>query len=337
MYSLRRRSAAIAAATVTAALACGTLLAPAVANAATPAPSTAPATPLSIFASIPAHASAPLVHGLGSDTVTFTVRNNTARAVAFSPLVLGDSHGVIPVDPSEVGLTVQAAHAPATRLVATGRDAEIADSLVPAGKPAGTAFSVPAKGSFTWKLSYGVRSAFPANDPDLNLDFRALGGPLNASLAGAGTYVDLGIAPGQSHPFAEFFTGGTSVAPGRPVYVDLNMSNYTGAAVHGTFGTQFSTAELLGGKRVPLALDVWENGRWTTLKNLSDADNWVLPAFTGSIAEGADHKVALRLRMLDRTGVSGTVELSAVTSLSQGKRGYLLSGYQFRPLADRTQ
>jgi hypothetical protein len=335
MFTLHRRFAAVATATVTAALACGSLLGPAVANAATPAAVKAPATPLSIVASVPGTATAPLVHGLGTETVTLTVSNNTGRAVAFHPLVEGYSHGVIAITPSQVSLSVQNSHAPATSVVRTGHDDETFDSLVPAGKPSGTVFSIPAKGSFTWKLSYGIKDSFPANDPDLALNFRALaGGPLDGSLAGAGASVDLGIAPGHSHPFSEFLTGGSTVAPGKPLYLDLNMSNYTGAAVRGTFGTQFSADGLPSDSKRLLNLEVLEGGHWMTLKNLYNEDSWVLPSFTGSIANGANHEVALRLQVADNSinSATGTVDLSGMTSLSQGQKGYLLSGFQFRPV-----
>jgi hypothetical protein len=332
MFSLRRRSAVVA--TATAALACGGLAVPAVANTTTPATAEAPATPLSVTASVAAYATAPLVHGLGSETVTFTVRNTTGHAVAFHPLVEGYSHGVIPITPSQISLTVRASQAPATGLVRTGHDNQTFDSLVPAGGPAGAAFSVPAKDSFTWKLSYGVRDSYPANNPDLVLDFGAMAAPLNTSLAGSGASVVLGIAPGNSHPFAEYLTGDGTVSPGKPLDLDLTMSNYTGAAVQGTFGTQFGADGPVGtGKRL-LSLDAWEGGRWVTLKNLSNENSWVLPSFTGSIANGASQVVALRLQVADGpdAAATGTVNLSALTSLSQGGPGHLLSGFQLHPV-----
>jgi hypothetical protein len=336
MFSLRRRSAAVAAATVTTALACGGLAALTVANASTPATAQAPATPLSVFASVPAYATAPLVHGLGTETVTFTVRNNTGHAVAFHPLVEGWSHGVFPVTPSEVSLGVDAVQAPATGVVRTGHDNATFDRLVPAGKPSGSAFTVPAKGSLTWKLDYGVLSSFPANNPDLVLDFQALAAPLSTSLAGPGASVGLGIAPGQSRPFAEYLTGGTTVAPGKPLNLDLTMANYTGAAVRGTFSTRFSADGPASAGKALLALDAWENGRWVTLTNLDNGNDWVLPPFSGTIANGSDHTAVLRLRVADGTdtaAATGTVDLSALTSLAQGGSGNLLSGFQLHPVA----
>ncbi len=333
MSMFRRRAAAVTA-IATAALACGSLLLPAVANAAT-APAQAPVTPLSITTSTTQYAAPSLLRGAGTATVTLTVHNNTGRAVSFKPMVLGGSNGVIPITSSEVGRTVQAVQAPATRLVEAGYDGLIADTLAPAGKPAGTEFSLPARASYTWKLDYSVTSSFPANDPDLSLGFRALGGPLNASLAGSGSSVDLGIAVGHSRPFAEFLTGGGTVAPGKPLLLDLNMANYTGAAVHGTFATQFSSAVAGYGngavKRPLLALDAWENGHWVTLQNEYNENAWMLPSFTGSIANGADHQVALRLRVVDGNGAASTpVSLTGTTSLGNGKSAELLSGFQFR-------
>lgn len=333
MSVFRRRAAAVTA-IATAALACGSLLLPAVANAAA-APAKAPATPLSITTSTAQYAAPSLLRGAGTATVTFTVHNNTGRAVSFKPMVLGGSDGVIPISSSEVGRTVQTVHAPATRLVEAGYDGLIADTLTPAGKPAGTEFSLPARASYTWKLNYSVKSSFPANDPDLSLDFRALSAPLNASLAGTGSYVDLGIAVGHSRPFAEFLTGGSTVAPGKPLLLDLNMANYTGKAVRGTFATQFSTESSAYGngaaKRPLLALDAWENGHWVTLRNEFNENTWELPSFTGSIANGADHQVALRLRVLNGDGAATTpVLLTGTTSFGSGKSAELLSGFQSR-------
>ena len=333
MSVFRRRAAAVTA-IATAALAGGSLLLPAVANAA-PASAQAATTPLSIVTSVPQAAAPLLLRGAGTATVTFTVHNNTGRAVSFKPMVLGDSHGVIPINSNEVVRTVQTVHAPATRLVEAGYDGMIADTLAPAGKPAGTEFSIPARASYSWKLNYSVKTSFPANDPDLDLGFRALGGPLNASLAGSGSSVDLGIAVGHSRPFAEFLSGGDTVAPGKPLLFDLNMSNYTGAAVHGTFTTQFSSAVAGYGtgavERPLLALDAWENGHWVTLQNEHNEDAWKLPSFTGSIANGADRLVPLRLRVLNDSDAAATtqVSLTGMTSLGNGNSAELLSGFQF--------
>jgi hypothetical protein len=304
----------------------------AAANAAT-----RPSAPLSITATTPAYAGPSLLRGTGTATVTVTVRNTTGHAVAFSPVVLGSSHGVIPVASSEVSRTVQAVHAPKTRLVTAGHDGGTADRLVPAGGGDNALFSIPARGSYTWKLDYGVRTSFPANDPDLRLTFRAIGAPLDNSLAGNGATLDLGVAVGASRPFAEFLTGGTTVAPGRPLTLDLNMANYTGAAVRGRFSTQVSAMPVVSSKpakstaRPVLALDAWVGGRWVTLTNLSDENTWTLPTFTGSIAGGADHKVVLRLRVIRSNGTAA-VDLSALTNLAHGTTDHLLSGLQLRPV-----
>jgi hypothetical protein len=307
----------------------------AVANAAT-TPARTPSTPLSIVATSPTNAVPSLLRGAGTATVTFTVRNNTRHAVAFSPVILGLPHGVIPIATTQVSRTVQSVHAPKTRLITGGHDGATADRLVPASGKANAEFSIPAKGSYTWKLGYRVDKSFPANDPDLYLDFRALSAPLNTSLAGNGTFVDLGVAVGTSRPFAEFLTGGTTVAPGKPLALDLNMVNYTGAAIRGGFGTQVSAAPIFSGKppaKQPLlALDEWIGGRWVTLTNEFNENAWTLPTFTGCIANRADHKVALRLRVLHANGIA-TVDLSALTSLTHGTSARLLSGLQLRPVA----
>lgn len=329
-----RRSAAVTA-IAAAALACGSLPLSTVAHAA---PASAQA-PLSIVTGTTAYAAPSLLRGAGTATVTFTVHNNTSRAVSFEPTVIGNTRGVIPISSNQVSRAVQAVNAPASLLVETGHDGLIADTLAPAGKPAGSEFSLPAGASYTWQLSYSVKDSFPANDPDLSLDFQALGGPLNSSLAGDGSYVDFGIAVGHSHPFAEFLTGGGTVAPGKPLLLDLNMANYTGAAVSGTFATRFASEFVGNGsgsaKRPLLALDAWENGHWVTLTSLFNGNAWNLPPFTGSIANGVNHQVALRLRVLDDNGgaSTGTVALSGLTYLSNGTTGRLLSGFQSSQVA----
>ncbi|MDH6577537.1 hypothetical protein [Kitasatospora sp. MAP5-34] len=315
------RRARLASATIIAALA-GAALLPATANAATPgqAATATPAKPLTITLGTPSHSDRPLVRGGATETFTVTVSNSAKHAVTYVPAVWGSFAGPSPIAASDIKFAVQPIHAPSTGFSAGEQDQGVLASFFPAGGRVGKGFSVPAAGSFSWKVTVGLAKSYPANDATLALGFNSLDNDVS-NFARQVFRTSPTFKSGQfTEKFVSKYTnGGGTVSATKPLDVALTMHNGSGAAFSSGLQTWITIlADSKSGQTQPLAVDVLENGHWVTLK--SQGGQWTLPRIAPGLANGATYTYQLRLRGLKYQGTAKwtNVDLNAQTALTSG-------------------
>ena len=286
------RSRATAAIALTTAALAGTAFLPTAANAATPA-AAKPA--LSTSVSRP---TGTLLPGGRAQSVVYSVTNNTATPQKFTVGAGAMPQGAL--DLVNGGLSLQVTslgRTPATSADFISEAPGYMGAFYPKGTAVGSAFTVPAHANFSWRLSFSATRAWPANDNGFTL------GSLLATEHSTGpseisTFFKVGKAT-TGGPIVESLSGGTVVAPGRPAYETLTVTNRTGAALADAWNDLAyinvpATAKGLDGA---LATDVWvgsaAKGHWQPVQGTS-----LLNAPRG-LAENATATFRLRVRLVD--------------------------------------
>ncbi|MCM2427668.1 hypothetical protein [Streptomyces sp. RKAG337] len=306
--TLSRRPRLAAAVTVAAAV-CGTALMPAAAYADAPA-----AKPLHIAFGTPSPAG-PLARGGATESYTVSATNNNGKAVEFNANVFGVPSGPSPLDGSEVKLAVVPVSAPATDIEVGRQDMAMVVHLHPHGTKSAP-FSIPANTTYTWKITVGLNTNFPANDGNLTLTFDT------------GNYED---NPSHSIPSISFqaspsirigtikdhFGGATKVSAAKPAVFSLDVVNEAGGHFSKPLRTQL-TAFGAGGDPA-LDLFVWLEGRWVEVAAPDHVNTWLLPDIPTGFAEGTYHyKLKFTLPADKAPKAAKVLELNAQTGLSSG-------------------
>ncbi|MBF9067100.1 hypothetical protein [Streptacidiphilus fuscans] len=224
------RSRTLATAATAALLTAGIAVAlPAAANAAAPVGPTLPIA-LTVSADAPGKALQP---GGPTETVTIKAANTTAKAADINLEDVSVWSGPLAPKPGSLSLKVTSEGAtPATGYSLSqgsfgfGLDA----TVFPKGHPDG-AFTIPARTTFEWQVSVGVNKNWPANDGKVNLwvTFEEQG----KTLHGHGNYgTQLSVGQGTTGgPVLLSLSGGTKVAPGRPAWEKVTVTNHSGAKI----------------------------------------------------------------------------------------------------------
>ncbi|MDJ0344965.1 hypothetical protein QMK19_31015 [Streptomyces sp. H10-C2] len=326
---------------------CGSMLVPAAAAYAdAPAPAIKP---LHIEIGAPSP-SGPLTRGGATEAYTVTATNNNDKAVEFNGLVFGIPGGPSAISGSQVNFRIDALSAPPTAFSLGAEGPSMLASFYPQGKKVRT-FSVPARSSFSWKITAGLKSGFPANDTSLTLTFDTgtyendgTGAiPSVTFQAAPGTAPGTGTGPGAPN-VTEKFGPVAKLSPGKPVETWLEIDNESKGAIGAGLDTELSVYPSSASEtRWPVInLEVRENGHWVQVKRRGLRDNeWMLPAITSGIPAGQKHRYELRYSVASANGVTHAQALRqlAVTYVSGGSGRPLLQGegkLSFLPAAPAT-
>ncbi|WEH34940.1 LPXTG cell wall anchor domain-containing protein [Streptomyces sp. AM 4-1-1] len=311
--SIRLRSAATVAAAVI-----GTTLVPLGTAHAAPA---AGEKPLRIELGSPVP-SGPLTRGGATETFTFAVKNSSDKAVEFNPWMTGGSSGPSPITGTQLSVDVQAVNAPATEESLSSQDEAAVVSIYPKAGGKGSAFSVPASGELSWKVTIGLGANYPTNNPDLELMVSDLLG--NAPVERDDTLV-LKAAPAVVAGKLDigFVKGGSPARPGSPLPISVQHT----AKGEGVFDSALATTVRItgpaSGPAPKLAVEIESaKGVWKKLEHVQGTTNtWKLP----NIAKGfggkeRTHTTPLRVVVLDLNGVmkATSLDLAASTALTEG-------------------
>ncbi|MEZ0092676.1 hypothetical protein [Streptacidiphilus sp. EB129] len=299
MSARAARFARTAVVTVVAAVTGAVAFLPGAAQAATA--SSAPASPitLKVGSASPAGAFMP---GGATKTITVTASNTSGKAARFTANLNGMADGALGLTERDYTFKVAPVHAPATSGVLFTQDGELMGSFYPKGGHFGNSFTIPAHTSYTWKLTLGITKNWPANDDALRLTVGANGYQTVKALAFTVGHRRTG------GPVTERFTGGTTIAPGRPAYETLTVTNRTGAALNGPVDFWLDEAPF-GGPAT--AVDVWKGGRWVAVR-----DGGELAVLNHGLANGAHVDYRLRVRETGAVKAGTKVTIEAVAGIA---------------------
>ncbi|MEU3458330.1 LPXTG cell wall anchor domain-containing protein [Streptomyces sp. NPDC006733] len=314
--SRRPRLAAVTSVAVVAAV-CGTALLPAAAYADALA-----AKPLSIAFSAPTPAG-PLVRGGATESYTVSATNGNDTAVEFSANVLGIPVGGSPIDSSQVNVAVVPVTAPATDVAVGSQGPSVVLTLRPHGEKF-SRFSIPAKATYTWKVTVGLAKSFPSNDGNLTLTFDTGGYESNPSHS-------IPAVTFQASPairigtITDRFGGATQVSAAKPAIFSLDVDNQNGG---GHYDKSLRTeVTALGGSAQKLDLFVWISGRWVDVAAPDHVNTWLLPDIPAGLA--GDRTYHYKLKLAVPTGQEPTtakvLNLTAKTALSSGNTSVIAS------------
>ncbi|MDX3094366.1 hypothetical protein PV703_29270 [Streptomyces sp. ME01-24h] len=296
MSSRRVISAATA---VAAAAVAGTLFAPAAAYA-TPTDS-----PLKLALSDISHND--IARGQNVQTLTLTVTNPSDGAQDYTGLVFGIPSGPSPILGSQILFEAAPITAPATDVKVGQEDESAMVGFFPHGGKVSDDFSVPAKASISWKITFGFRQDYPLNDDGITLAFDTGKGSETAHFDVPPQQAD-GEVTGVFGPRA-------TVAPGKPGETWYEVDNNAGGKFDVPLRTLISVADTVPG----LGLDVLSNGHWVHAQNAGDRQ-WTLPEIPKGFAQGQKNRYDLRFTVPSTpgTGKARDVAVQVFTGLSQG-------------------
>ncbi|MCZ4125068.1 LPXTG cell wall anchor domain-containing protein [Streptomyces sp. H39-S7] len=314
--TLSRRPRLVAAVTVAAAV-CGTALLPAAAHADAPADK-----PLGIAFSAPSP-SGPLVRGGATESDTVSATNNNDKALDFSPNILGIPVGGSPLDGSEVKLAVVPVTAPATDVAVGSQGPSVVLTLRPHGEKF-SRFSIPAKATYTWKVTVGLNANFPSNDGNLTLTFdtgsseNSPSHPVPAITFQASPAIRIGT-------ITDRFGGDTQVSAAKPAVFSLDVDNQNGGGHYDKALRTELTA--FGGRRQELNLFVWLSGRWVEVAAPDRVNTWLLPDIPAGFAGDQTYHYKLKFTVPEgKEPTTATVlNLGAKTALSSGNTSIITS------------
>ncbi|ROR43141.1 hypothetical protein [Kitasatospora cineracea] len=283
-----RRSRLLATAVAVAATAAA--LAPTAASAAD-APSGDPAAKPLVATLAQAPDQGPLTRSGDGADLTMTVTNNSDQAQPFHPSVAVTPVGSAPANWQWIDFSATAVSAPDTYGLRTWSGTnEFAGAVLPLNSMASTPFTVPAHTTYSWKVSFKLTAALPADDTAVNV---ALRNDLGDSTVSDPLNLPVTAPTGAFYQTFDGFSG--TVRFQQPMETTLNLLN-NGAStstVHPTLrfgdGTRQSPATL--------ALEVWGDGAWVTVPGTDNT--WRLPPVPGGLASGASHQYRLRLSLVD--------------------------------------
>ncbi|RAG84861.1 hypothetical protein DN069_14755 [Streptacidiphilus pinicola] len=236
--------------------------------------------------------SGPLMPGGRAKVFDFSVTNTSGKAVPFITELGGGAHGALGIDGSDVKLNVTPVHAPATTVEFGGEDGGLLGFLYPKHGQVNGPFTVPAHATYTWKVSLAATKAWPVNDDRLDFGFN-VGTDNSRQWASRELNLKVGTAR-TGGPIVQSLTGGSVVAPGKPLVLRYTLTNRTGAAV--TEKLQPWVMEQLtapGQLDATLAYDLWQNGRWVPV----GTDGAGLPVLPAHWANGATVSYTFRVRV----------------------------------------
>ncbi|MFD9394378.1 hypothetical protein ACFWBB_27690 [Streptomyces sp. NPDC060000] len=121
----------------------------------------------------------PLKRGGATESMILTVTNSSDKAQDFSAWLPGEPDGPSPVLKDSIVFDVTAIDAPATKSAIGHQDGFFQGEFYPASGKAFSAFSIPAKTEFTWKVTVGLGASYPTNDGDFTLTAGRLVGDID--------------------------------------------------------------------------------------------------------------------------------------------------------------
>ncbi|MDX3096279.1 hypothetical protein PV417_17280 [Streptomyces sp. ME19-03-3] len=295
------RSVTLTTATAVTAAVAATLIVPAAAYA-TPSDST-----LKLALSDISHND--IARGQNVQTITLTVTNPSDAAQDYTGLVFGIPTGPSPILGSQILFEAAPVTAPATDVRLAQEDQSAMIEFFPHGGTSGADFSVPAKGSMSWKITFGFRGDYPLNDDGIKLAFDT----------GRGSEtVDFDVPPVQTDgDLTGVFGPKVAVAPGKSGKTWYEVVNKAGGEFSVPLRTSVSVVDPVPG----LGLAVRSNGRWVKAQSAGD-QYWILPEIPQGFSYGQKHRYALQFTVPSTPGAGSPRDFGVqiVTSLSKGNK-----------------
>jgi hypothetical protein len=300
-----RRAAATAAVT---ALLGSTVLVPTTAHAAGVAPSVT----VTVLAPVPRKE---LLPGGPGESFTVTAANETDAPLPFDGQLPGVTVGHLPIGSRDVKISVEPMSAPATAFVAGQLRTEYLGRFYPAGSTdPDTPFTVPAHTTYTWKVTVAATKTWPAGDSQLAFQIEQSHNTL---------YYRVGHKTTNGR-FDETMTvsGDGTAAPHRPLFMNLNLTNNTGAAIASPLRTSITFSNTSTGPNALTVQDLqvwlWNGKAWVALKGTTYS--WQLPLISAHFPNGGKHTYRLMVSLNShyKKSMGGGVDVWAATRFTQG-------------------
>ncbi|MFJ3927904.1 LPXTG cell wall anchor domain-containing protein [Streptomyces sp. NPDC090022] len=274
--------------------------------------------PLRTEMSTPAPAGA-LTRGGTAQTFELTVKNPSGKAVEYRPWLTGEAAGPSPLGKGAVVFKVDALNAPATKSFVGQQDGGWQGTFHPAGS-AQDAFSVPAGGKLTWKVTLGLGANYPTNDGDFTLTANNLSdGGVPGSVPRHVFKVSPQIKTGELKTWFE--KGSEAPGPNRQL---LNL-NYK-ATGDGSFDTGLATVLTLGSEpwvaKPDFFVQAMIDGRWQDVKRL-DSHRFQLPVVPkgfGSASGTRTLELRIDVGLNTQYKKATSITAEAETGLAAGNR-----------------
>ncbi|WP_327679164.1 LPXTG cell wall anchor domain-containing protein [Kitasatospora sp. NBC_00458] len=301
-------------------------LVPATAHAQAPAVGTTPTAPAAAPATAPAPnaakplvatlepnaGQAPLTRGGVGAALTMTVTNDSDQEQRFHPAVAVKPVGGDTKSWTWIELDAKAISAPDTWDIATWGNDGFAGAIVPKGGMASKPFTVPARTTYTWAVSFDVKASLPADVTALTVTLLNDEGDSTNSAP-----LTLPVAAPTGALHQDFADLQGTVSYRKPFETDLLLTN-NGGPVEAAITPTLRFGD--GSRKVPadLKLEVKQGGSWVTVPGTDNV--WKLPPVTGGLGKGATHHYPLRLSLNGYTGEWNSLSetLSLLPDTDQG-------------------
>lgn len=227
----------------------------------------------------------PLKRGGATESMILKVVNSSDKAQKFSAWLPGSPDGPSPVLKDSIVFDVTAVDAPATKSAVGRQDGSFQGLFFPASGNAASAFSIPPKTEFTWKVTVGLGASYPTNDGDFTLTAGRLEGDTDDDPARNTQVlkVDPAIKPGKLNVAWEQKAGAVA-RPGRRAELTLNTSVTGPGEFPAELKRTVSAQRFRQGAGHPdFILEAEVQGKIVKLKEFNDSE-WELPP----IAKGLD-------------------------------------------------
>ncbi|MGW3241616.1 hypothetical protein [Streptomyces sp. NPDC001070] len=248
-----------------------------------------------------------VARGQNIQTFTLTVTNPSDAAQDYTGLVFGIPSGPSPILGSQILFEAAPVTAPATDVKAAQEDQSAMIGFFPHGGKVGDDFSVPAKASISWKITFGFRQDYPLNDDGIRLAFDT----------GRGSEtVHFNVPPAQADgKLTGVFGPKATVARGKPGQTWYEVDNNAGGQFDVPLRTLISVADPVPG----LGLDVLSNGHWVKAQT-AGSRQWALPEIPKGFSHGQKNRYDLRFTVPSTPGTGKARDLGVqiFTGLSKG-------------------
>ncbi|MFB7287575.1 hypothetical protein [Actinacidiphila glaucinigra] len=221
--------------------------------------------------------------------------------------MFGIPSGPSPILGSQILFKAAPLTAPATDVTSSQEDESALIKFFPHGGKAVDDFSVPAKGSISWKITFGFGQGYPLNDDGIRLAFDK----------GRGSEtVDFDVPPAQADgKVTGVFGSKATVAPGKPGRTSYEIDNGAGGKFDVPLRTLVSVVDPVPG----LGVEVLSNGHWVEART-AGSRQWTLPEIPKGFSQGQKYRYDLRFTVPSApgTGKARDVGVRILTNLAEG-------------------
>ncbi|MBK3626690.1 hypothetical protein JHN59_17930 [Streptomyces sp. MBT49] len=220
----------------------------------------------------------PLERGGATESMLLTVANSSDEAQDFSAWLPGTPDGPSPVLKDSIVFDVTAVDAPATKSAVGRQDGSFQGLFFPATGNAASAFSIPAKTAYTWKVTLGLGASYPTNDGDFTLTAgRLIGDTDDDPSRNTQVFeIDPAITPGKLNVAWEQKTGAVA-RPGQRAELVLNATATGPGEFPAELRRTVSAQQFRDGAGHPdFVLEAKVDGKVVKLTESNDSE-WELP------------------------------------------------------------